>query len=229
MSLVLTVWLMSPVWGETIELTNGEMIDGKVISMDAANIQVETREGQLQTIPRERIAQIMFGERADVTRSFSITQMLREMRAEGLNEEAWRDIEQRIRVIQTPELKRYLENTVAGLQKDLQRLREDAEEVQREITALREEYGPDADTLNAYLVAIQQILGGSAQVPDARVQLKVTVDDENDAEASGTERPRTDTPRPGTAGEGAPRLETPPEDAPPLRTPATDQPAPQIR
>ena len=177
---------------ETIELTTGQRHRGRVISMNAEHVQFRIADqdaaaggqsGQLQTFPRSQVARITLGEIEDGRRrSFSISRMLREMREGGFDEQAWQDLQRRIQFIETPELRRYLDDTIAGLKRDMEQVRRDAEEAQQEITSLREEYAPQADTLNDYLVALQQIIGATGELDDARVSVAVDVDDENDAD-----------------------------------------------
>lgn len=159
---------------ETVELRNGDTLKGSIISMDSSTVKIRSQSTGMRTLKRANIAQITFVERPETKRrSFSLSEMLRELRAEGIDDQAWNDIKKRLNVAETQEVRRYFDDTIAGLKDDMKNLRQDAEEVQKELTELRKEYGPKADTLNDYIGALQNLFSTNA---DAKGKISGNVD-----------------------------------------------------
>jgi hypothetical protein len=62
-SLVLVTSAALPLWADTVELANGERLQGKVLSLDAQKLEIESESLGKLTVPREKVAAIALGDR----------------------------------------------------------------------------------------------------------------------------------------------------------------------
>jgi hypothetical protein len=167
---------------DSVELVNGDVINGKVVSLDDRELRLTSDiHGEL-SIRRDKVAAIALGERK-LTRSIgagaasgrastsvavpvapgSAEDVVRQLRAQGLNVDQVGDLQKQLPLLKEPAVKKYFDDTVQGLIKgDI-----NVGDVRKEAVRVREEYRKTAKSLGPEgEKALEQALGGYLQVLD---------------------------------------------------------------
>jgi hypothetical protein len=194
---VCTLCLMSPpALADSVELVNGDVINGKVVSLDNRELRLTSDIHGDLAIRRDKVAAIALGDRK-ITRPSaaadsasgkagtgrgsnasggrastsvavpvapgSVEDVVRQLRAQGLNVEQVGNLQKELPLLKEPGVKKYFDDTVQGLIKgDI-----NVGDVRKEAVRVREEYRKTAKSLGPEgEKALEQALGGYLQILD---------------------------------------------------------------
>lgn len=151
---------------DTVELTNGDLVSGKVVSLDEDQLLLHSDLLGEMKIAREKVASIFFGDRkpqataraaasasatAGATRkkaadeATDIDSILRQLK-EGKGDVS-KLVDKEFPLLQEPDVQDFFNETVAGLisgDLSIEDLRQKAIDVREQVRELEKELGPDA-------------------------------------------------------------------------------------
>lgn len=173
---LLLVAAASSLRADTIQLSNGDTLNGRVVSLDAKTLRLRSEiHGEL-SVPRSKVAAIYFGSvkppvakpplaaaAAQPAAVGTVQQALGALQGQGaLNAQQMNDLQKLMPLLDTPEGQKLLTEKLNGLLTgtlSVEDIRRDAVTARRQITDLQKELGPAADpSLNSYLHLIDQFL-----------------------------------------------------------------------
>lgn len=187
---------------DTIELVNGDMLNGKVVSLDTKQLQlVSDIHGKL-SIAREKVAAIALGERklnaakpivtgaaptalnaADnpaaaikPAAAGSVADILKQLQTGGVGAGQLGELEQAFPQLKEAEAKKYFDKTVAGLTDgsiNVGDVRKDAIRVREQLRDLTKDLGPQAEqALSGYTTILDKFIRESEPAVEAPTKAK---------------------------------------------------------
>jgi len=169
--------------GDTVELDNGDVLNGKVLSLDAKQLRLQSDVLGEIAVRREKVVSIHLGDQpsqrrkqADSPRPSakptasaasklpnvpSVDEVLKQLQMEGIDAKTMGAIQGKFPLLATPEVKEYFNDKVVGLMTGrlgVQDIRKDAIKVRDEIVDLKKDLGPQADALNGYLSILETFI-----------------------------------------------------------------------
>jgi hypothetical protein len=176
-SLVLTALLLAalPAAADAVQLANGDVLNGKVLSLDDKQLSLESESlGQL-TIPRGKIVTITLGNAkpaaavvdpktapAAPKAGTSVEEAVKQLKAGGVNPKDVADLQKLFPELAAPGASKYFSETVAGLiggKTSVQDIRKDAIQARDELNKLTKDLGPDvAAAVAPYLSILEKFI-----------------------------------------------------------------------
>jgi hypothetical protein len=169
--------------GDTVELDNGDVLNGKVLSLDAKQLKLQSDALGEITVRREKVASIHLGDQPRQRRKQpgtprpaaappasaapklpavpTVEDVLKELQTSGIDTRTMGAIQDKFPLLATPEVKEYFSDKVGGLMTGrlgVQDIRKDAIKVRDEIVDLKKDLGPQADALNGYLSILETFI-----------------------------------------------------------------------
>jgi len=179
---IFTAALVSAAAADTVQLTNGDTVSGKVVSLDGQSLTLKSEALGDVKIPRDKIAAIMLGERvlpavvppigvrpADVkpavkplTAEPSVNDILKQIQSGGVDKSVTKGLEAELPLLANPEVKAYFNKTLGGLMTgdlSVSDLRKQAIDVRNQVKDLEKELGPEAtQALSGYLGILESFI-----------------------------------------------------------------------
>jgi len=181
-------WLLAaatPAFADTVHLTNGDTITGKVILLDENKLKVQSEALGELTIQRAKVASIHLGEakppvvQAKPAASLnpavpaipSVDDVLKQLQQGGLNADALKQLQEQVPALAHPQVQEAFQKRLVGLmtgKMTLDDLRKEAEEARDQIKKLKQDLGPEADALDGYLNILESFLRKTAPSKPAK-------------------------------------------------------------
>ncbi len=158
-----------PAVADVVKMTNGDTLHGKVVSLTADKLTIQSDVlGKLE-LPRKRIAMIALGEDAKfetpsqpaaaaqpkmAPETGTAADALRQLQEQGISREQMSALRKEMPMLALPQAKSYFDQTVTGLMSgeiDLSKVRKDAIKARDELELLKKDLGPNGHMLNGYL------------------------------------------------------------------------------
>ena len=182
------VLFTGPLRGDTIELTNGDVLNGKVLSLDAKQLVLQSELlGELK-LDREKVSAIHLGDKPVITRQAvpavgpapgeakppidpavqnvlnsvpSTDDVLKQLQGGGVNQQMIGALQTKFPLLNTPEASGYFNDTLGGLMTgrlNIQDVRKDAVKARDELKSLQDELGPEGAALNGYMSILNKFI-----------------------------------------------------------------------
>lgn len=168
-----TMWFGTTL-GEAVELRNGDIIHGKVISLDANVLKLQSESfGEVQ-IQRDKVATIHLHRRISKSTNApaapttapkstsSPTDLLQQLQSgKGLNATDWDPIQKQLPLVVTPEVKEFVGDRLGGLMSgrlNILDIRKEAIDAVNQIKDIQKDLGPEARALSGYLSILESFI-----------------------------------------------------------------------
>lgn len=172
---------------DTIELSNGDVLNGKVLSLDDSQLILQSELlGELK-LDREKVSAIHLGDKPVITRQTapaaigpadtkpaldpevqkvlgsvpSTDDVLKQLQGGAVKPEMIGALQTKFPLLNTPEASGYFNETLGGLMTgrlDIQDIRKDAVKARDELKTLQDELGPDGAALNGYMSILNKFI-----------------------------------------------------------------------
>ncbi len=166
---------------DTVELVNGDVLNGQVVSLDAKQLQLVSDVHGKLTIAREKVAAIGLGERklpaaktavsaeqaapavaAKPPAAGSVAEALKQLQSGGVGTGQLGELEQAFPLLKEPEAKKYFNKMVGGLMDGsvgVADVRKDAIRVREQLREATKELGPEAEqALSGYFTILDKFI-----------------------------------------------------------------------
>lgn len=164
-----------PAWADSVELTNGDVINGRVLTLDAKQLKLKSEVHGDLTITRDKIATITLGNRKPVKRSEekadagkeraadggagrpaalrldqagSLADVIKQLEAQGINPRDKEELQKAMPLLKNPEAQAYFDKTLEGLIKgetSIDDLRKQAIRARDDIKKSTKGLGPEVE------------------------------------------------------------------------------------
>jgi hypothetical protein len=193
--------LVLPVMADTIELTNGDVLNGQVVSLDGQQLVLKSETlGELK-LAREKVSAIHLGDKPVLTRNAAVQQVpaakpaldpevqnvlnavpstdevLKQLQGGGVNPQMIGELQTKFPLLNTPEAGQYFNDTLGGLMTgklSIQDVRKDAIIARDGLVDLQKDLGPDGAALNGYLSILNKFIRETEPPPNAKPAAKDT-------------------------------------------------------
>ena len=176
---LLVCMVAAPAWvrADTVELENGDVLNGKVLTLDAKELKLQSAVLGDIRIPRERVASIHLGNRpatnakraadkpatepAKSAEQQNLDNLLKQLQGSGVDAKTLDSLQDKLPLLAVPEVKQYFTEKVTGLMTgrlNIGDIRKDAIKVRTEILDLQKDLGPQGAALNGYLSILDGFL-----------------------------------------------------------------------
>lgn len=157
-------------WADSIQLVNGDMLNGRVLGLDEHQLRLESDVHGKLTIPRAKIVSITFGDRKPVVAApagpaaaapgNTLDAVLNQLRGGGVGPNEVKEIQKMIPLLTNPDAFGYFQDKLRGLQDgslSVQDIRKEAMKAVDQVKALK--LGPEADqALAPYLGILDRFI-----------------------------------------------------------------------
>lgn len=215
-ALGLGMMLVLPVMADTIEMTNGDVLNGQVISLDGQQLVLKSELlGELK-LARENVSAIHLGDKPVLTRNAAVAQeappankpaldpevqkvlgavpstddVLKQLQGGGVNPQMIGELQTKFPLLNTPEAGEYFNDTLGGLMSgklSIQDVRKDAVLARDGLLDLQKDLGPEGAALNGYLSILNKFIRETEPPPTAKPQAQ-------DKPAEAAPAPKQNTP-----------------------------------
>jgi hypothetical protein len=197
------VWClgMMPVMADTIEMANGDVLNGQVISLDGKELVLKSELlGELK-LAREKVSAIHLGDKPVLTRNAAQAQavpaankpaldpevqkvlgavpstddVLKQLQGGGVNPQMIGELQTKFPLLNTPEAGEYFNDTLGGLMSgklSIQDVRKDAVLARDGLLDLQKDLGPEGAALNGYLSILNKFIKETEPAPGAKPPAK---------------------------------------------------------
>lgn len=187
--------LVLPVMADTIELTNGDVLNGQVISLDGQQLVLKSELlGELK-LAREKVSAIHLGDKPILARNAAVPQapsakpaldpevqkvlgavpstedVLKQLQGGGVNPQMIGELQTKFPLLNTPEAGQYFNDTLGGLMTgklNIQDVRKDAVIARDGLLDLKKDLGPEGAALNGYLSILNKFINETEPPPAAK-------------------------------------------------------------
>ncbi len=191
LALGLGMLFAGPLRADTIELTNGDVLNGNVVSLDGKELVLKSDLlGELK-LAREKISAIHLGDKPILTRPAapaapaqpaldpdvrkalgqvpSSEDVLKQLQGGGINPQMVGALQAKFPLLNTPEASDYFNDTLGGLMTgklNIQDVRKDAVKARDELKSLQDELGPETGAaLNGYMSILNKFIRETEPAP----------------------------------------------------------------
>ena len=183
LSISLLALLVSPSLADSVQLTNGDSVSGKVVSLDSQSLVLKSDVLGEVKIGREKIAAILLGDRPAIPATpraakpetakgpvtgepaaspQSVEDILKQIQAGGVDKGLTKSLESEFPLLSTPEVRAYFDKTVGGLISgdiNIGDLRKQAIDVRNQVKDLERDLGPEAtQALSGYMSILDKFI-----------------------------------------------------------------------
>lgn len=178
----------APLWADSIELVNGDILNGKLSSVTADHVVLASDLLGEVKLPRAKVAAIHFGDRKPQPKAApaaapavarpaepTVEDVLRQLKEGGAGGDITKMLEKEFPLLQNPEVKAYFDKTVGGLMSgklSVNDIRQQALDVRKQVDDLEKDLGPEGmAALKPYLSVLDKFIrdtapkGGEPQKP----------------------------------------------------------------
>jgi hypothetical protein len=165
-----------PVAADSVKLANGDVLNGRVLSLDDKQLRLESDTLGQVNIPRTKVVSITLGDVQPATpatapkavagaapASLSPDGVLKQLQATGINPKDLGEVQKMLPLLATPEASAYFNDTLKGLlggTLSLGDIRKDAIRARDELKKATKGLGPDVDAAVApYLMILEKFIG----------------------------------------------------------------------
>jgi hypothetical protein len=173
-----------PALADSVQMVNGDVLKGRVVSLDDKQLRLESETLGQVTIPRGKIHAITLGEhKATAATSVpaarpSVSEVspevaLKQLKAGGLNPRDVKELQQMLPLLATPEASKYFNDTVKGLMsgtRSIGDLRKEAMRARDELKKATKGLGPDVDAAIAPYMQVLDSFIRETQPPAAKTE-----------------------------------------------------------
>jgi hypothetical protein len=172
------LFFAGPVSADTVQLANGDVLNGKVLTLDDKNITLESDSLGKITIARAKVATITLGNakppalttapKTDTTpgatspEAGTVDEVLKQLKRGGVNPKDINELQKLFPELASPEASKYFDDAVKGLatgKTSIQDLRKDAIKARDELKKLTDDLGPDVGAATApYLNILEKFI-----------------------------------------------------------------------
>lgn len=194
----LGVFFAGSLSGDTIELTNGDVLNGHVVSLDGKELVLKSELlGELK-LDREKVSAIHLGDKPVLTREAapapssqgkkadpavnpevqkvldsvpSSDDVLKQLQGGSVDKEMIGALQQKFPLLNTPEASGYFNETVSGLMTgrlNIQDVRKDAVNARDQLKDLQDELGPEGAALNGYMSILNNFIRETEPPPSRK-------------------------------------------------------------
>jgi hypothetical protein len=210
---VVGMLLVLPVRADVIEMTNGDVLNGAVISLDGKQLVLKSELlGELK-LDREKVSAIHLGDKPILNRNVaavapaatkpaldpavqsvlnsvpSTDDVLKQLQGGGgINPQMVGELRTKFPLLNTPEAGDYFNDTLGGLMTgklNIQDVRKDAVMARDGLLDLQKELGPDGAALNGYMSILNKFIRETGPPPGEKQPSETKPYEENPA----TEKP----------------------------------------
>lgn len=192
----LGLFLASPLRGDTIELTNGDVLNGEVISLDGKQLILKSDVLGEVKLDRSKVSAIHLGDKPVLNRQTapspnpapqkpaldpqvqnalnaapSSEDVLKQLQGGGVNPQMIGALQSKFPLLNTPEASGYFNDTLSGLMSgkiNIQDVRKDAVKARDQLKDLQDELGPDGAALNGYMSILNKFINETKPPPSAK-------------------------------------------------------------
>jgi hypothetical protein len=156
--------LVLPAAADSVQLYNGDMLTGRVVSLDDKHLRLESEILGQVNIPRAKVSSITLGNQKPVTAlspapaktaakeprpsEMSPEDVLKQLKSTGVTAKDTRDLQKMLPLLSTPEASKYFNDTVKDLmggKRTIGDLRKDAMRARDELKKATKGLGPDVE------------------------------------------------------------------------------------
>lgn len=192
----LVILTTSPLFADTIELSNGDVINGQVVSLDAKQLVLKSKLlGELK-LDREKVSAIHLGDKPVLTRQAapaanpapqkpaidprvqnvlnsvpSSEDVVKQLQGGAVNPQMIGALQSKFPLLNTPEASGYFNDTLSGLMSgkiNIGDIRKDAVKARDQLKDLQDELGPDGAALNGYMSILNKFINETEPPPSAK-------------------------------------------------------------
>ncbi len=202
-----------PGQADTIELANGDILSGQVISLDGKQLILKSEVLGEVKLDRKKISSIYLGEKPvrpklptpeakplldpkvqNVLGNVpSSEDVIKQLQSGGVNQQMIGAIQTKFPLLNTPEAGGYFNDTITGLmtgKMGIQDVRKDAVKARDELKKLQDELGPDGAALNGYMSILNKFINETDPAAPEKPRLKKPTD-KKDTPAQFPPKPKT--------------------------------------
>lgn len=161
---------------DTVQLANGDVLNGKVLTLDDKNVTLESETLGKITVARAKVATISFGNAkppvtvvpksgttpATAPQPGSVEDVLKQLKTGGVNPKDVNELQKLFPELASPEASKYFDEAVKGLatgKTSIQDIRKDAIKARDELKKLTDDLGPDVGAATApYLNILEKFI-----------------------------------------------------------------------
>ena len=177
LSIAIVGVLTSTALADSVQLTNGDSVSGKVVSLDAQSLVLKSDVLGEVKIGREKIAAILLGDRPAIPAKpteakqpsrtaeggpQSVEDILKQIQAGGVDKGLTKSLESEFPLLSTPEVRAYFDKTVGGLISgdiNIGDLRKQAIDARNQVKDLEKDLGPEAtQALSGYMSILDKFI-----------------------------------------------------------------------
>jgi hypothetical protein len=166
-----------PAAADSVQLANGEVLKGKVLTLDDKQVTLESESLGKVAIPRSKVATITLGEAkppalvadpkanpapANPQPASSVEEAFKQLKAVGANPKEVGELQKLFPELSSPEASKYFDETLKGVmsgKKNIQDIRKDAIKARDELKKLTEDLGDDVGAATApYLNILEKFI-----------------------------------------------------------------------
>lgn len=171
-------FISSSMLADSVELSNGDVLHGKVVSLDGSLLKLRSEVHGEMSIARDKVARISLGDgpakpasekpaaKGKAEAEVNPQDRARQLLKDGVNPKDLAALQQQFPALATsPQAQKYFNDTVAGLvsgKLDVQDLRKDAIKARNELKALqadlKKQLGDDGGMLDGYLSILEKFI-----------------------------------------------------------------------
>jgi hypothetical protein len=172
--------------GDTVQLANGDLVSGQVVSLDAKTLVLKSELLGDVKIDRTKIAAILLGDRPapsarpgpartspaaqstapapaqGAAAPKTVDEILKQIQGSGINPKMTKGLEGEFPLLATPEVRQYFDKTLGGLVSgdlSVSDLRQQAIDVRNQVKDLEKELGPEAtQALSGYMSILDKFI-----------------------------------------------------------------------
>jgi hypothetical protein len=152
-----------PALADSVQTVNGDVLTGRVLSLDDKHLRLESDTLGQVSIPRAKIRAVTLGDHQPAapaattnvpatirpqTSEVSPEVALKQLKTQGLNPKDVKELQQMLPLLATPEASKYFNDTVKGLMsgtRSIGDLRKEAMRARDELKKATKGLGPDVD------------------------------------------------------------------------------------
>ena len=176
-SIAIVGLLTSTTLADSVQLTNGDSVSGKVVSLDGQSLVLKSDVLGEVKIGREKIAAILLGDRPAIPATpragkeegdrgtagpKSVEDILKQIQEGGVDKGLTKSLESEFPLLSTPEVRAYFDKTVGGLISgdiNIGDLRKQAIDARNQVKDLERELGPEAtQALSGYMSILEKFI-----------------------------------------------------------------------
>jgi hypothetical protein len=176
--------LVMPAMADSVQLANGDVLNGRVLSLDDKQLRLESEVLGQVTIPRGKIRAITLGDHRPAAAASSPAgklpgaeaspeAALKRLKTTGVNPKDLKELQQMLPLLATPEASKYFNDTVKGLMsgtRSIGDLRKEAMRARDELKKATRGLGPDVEAAIAPYMQILDSFIRETQPPAPKAQ-----------------------------------------------------------